>query len=236
MDSRCYRTRGEGVTSKPPVDKNNKPITDVINMSLGDVPGTCPDLMQRAINIAVARGITVVVGSGNLNKEVSKYYPANCNNVIAVTGITNRGRKHGTSNFGISIDIPGPANAVPVLNNKGRKTELNLKGSDNITLSYGTSVAAPFISGIVALLYSKHPNIKPDQVLSMLTATGNVQPFNPNEPACATQKKCGEGIPDAFKLLSAPLPGGNGGGTGAFDPAIFDVVQNPQLAIAIGLF
>ncbi|MCI0694443.1 S8 family peptidase [candidate division KSB1 bacterium] len=70
----------------------------------------------------------------------------------------------------------------------------------------GTSMAAPFITGLVALLLERDPQLEPETVKALLRANSQI----PGQPPGTFDSKWGYGLIDAFglakKLESAPRP------------------------------
>jgi subtilisin family serine protease len=140
---------------------------DVINISLGtsmDVGQTVRD----AVAYAIGKGVVIVAAAGNENGS-SVDYPAALPGVIAV-GATNRrdGRwsvSDGGSNGGADLDLMAPgANILSY--DPGSPG----KFSDDLI---GTSVASPFVAGIVALMLSVNPLLTPVEVTNILTSTAD---------------------------------------------------------------
>ncbi|WAC64895.1 S8 family serine peptidase [Pseudoxanthomonas sp. SL93] len=176
---------------------------EVINMSLGG-GGTCSATYQNAINGAVGRGTTVVVAAGNSNTNVSSAVPANCPNVVAVAATTSAGSRASFSNYGTGIDISGPGASILSTLNTGTTTP----GSASYASYNGTSMAAPHVAGVVALMQAAAPSpLTPAQVESILKSTARPLPGT-----CSGG--CGAGIANADGAVVAAQGGTPpGGGT-----------------------
>ncbi len=183
-----------GTVSGVPANANP---AEVINMSLGG-SGSCSTTYQNAINGAVSRGTTVVVAAGNSNTNVSSAVPANCPNVIAVAATTSAGARASFSNYGTGIDISAPgASILSTLN-----TGTTVPGSASYASYNGTSMAAPHVAGVVALMQAAATTaLTPAQVESILKSTARPLPG-----ACSGG--CGAGIANADAAVVAAQNGG----------------------------
>ncbi|MER7661797.1 MULTISPECIES: S8 family serine peptidase [unclassified Streptomyces] len=200
----------------PGVPANATPAK-VINLSLGGSSATCPSVYQNAINGAVSRGTTVVVAAGNSNANASGFTPANCANIINVASTSREGNRSFYSNFGTSVDVaapggetrratdtPGtvttPENGVLSTLNSGTTTQ----SAENYKPYQGTSMAAPHIAGLAALLESAKPALTPADIESAIKTNARALPGT-----CTGG--CGTGIADATKTVNAvttTTPGG----------------------------
>jgi len=135
---------------------------EIINMSLGG-GGACDASYQDAINGAVSRGTTVVVAAGNDTMNVANARPANCNNVISVGATGIEGGITWYSNYGNLVDLAAPGGGA----NSNAATEFVLQVVSNSTTtpnlpgatwvlggSAGTSMAAPHVAGVAAMVQS----------------------------------------------------------------------------------
>lgn len=194
--------------SVPGVAANATPAK-VINLSLGGASSTCPSVYQNAINGAVSRGTTVVVAAGNSNANTSGFTPANCSNVITVASTSREGNRSYYSNFGSIVDVaapggetrratdtPGtvttPENGIYSTLNSGTTTQ----SAENYKPYQGTSMAAPHIAGLAALLKSAKSTLTPAEIESAIKA--NARPL----PGTCTGG-CGTGIADTAKTVDA---------------------------------
>ncbi|WP_145481603.1 S8 family peptidase [Stenotrophomonas rhizophila] len=184
-----------GTVSGVPANANP---AEVINMSLGG-SGSCSATYQNAINGAVSRGTTVVVAAGNSNTNVSSAVPANCANVIAVAATTSAGARASFSNYGTGIDVSAPGQAILSTLNSGT----TVPGSASYASYNGTSMAAPHVAGVVALVQSVAPTaLSPAAIETLLKNTARALPG-----ACSGG--CGAGIVDADAAVTAALGGTN---------------------------
>jgi len=185
-----------GTVSGVPANANP---AEVINMSLGG-GGSCSTTYQNAINGAVSRGTTVVVAAGNSNTNVSSSVPANCANVIAVAATTSAGARASFSNYGAGIDISAPGQNILSTLNTGTSTP----DSASYASYSGTSMAAPHVAGVVALMQSVASSpLSPAQVESIIKSTASALPGS-----CSGG--CGAGIIDADAAVVAALGGDPG--------------------------
>lgn len=194
--------------SVPGVPANPNPAK-VINMSLGGASSTCPSVYQSAINGAISRGTTVVVAAGNSNADASGFTPANCTGVITVAATNRAGSRSFYSNYGTRVDVAAPGgetrNATDTPGTvttpeNGIYSTLNSGTTVQSTETYkpyqGTSMAAPHIAGLAALLESAKPSLTPADIKAAIKA--NARPL----PGTCTGG-CGTGIADAAATVNA---------------------------------
>lgn len=178
---------------------DNKHPADVLNLSLGG-PGACGSSMQSAINAAVNAGTAVVVAAGNGDEygnalPIDDQFPANCNNVIRVTATSSTGVKSSWSNYGTAsypATIAAPGVGIYSTVNKGAQGPT----TEGYGAMDGTSMAAPHVAGILALLRSADSRLTPAQLKTMLTT--NTTPLN---GGCNTSY-CGVGIANAAAAVA----------------------------------
>lgn len=140
---------------------------DVVNLSLGGRggPSTCANnALHRAVcRVVNQRHISVVVAAGNNGQPASNFVPANFPEVITVSAFADTngvpggggrncaGQQDDTyasfSNYGPEIDIAAPGVCIRSTRTRG--------GTRVMT---GTSMAAPHVSGALALYYAAHPS------------------------------------------------------------------------------
>lgn len=174
---------------------------DVINMFLGG-GAACFTAIQNAITNAVNRGTTVVVSAGNSN--TAPKFPADCNNVISVAASAKTGAKAYYSSYGSVVDVTAPGGDYNVDSmilstlNSGTQGP----GSPTYGAYQGTSMAAPHVAGLAAMLMGAVPTITPAQVETQIK--GTVQPFA-SPSFCGGG--CGTGYVDAGAAITTLVPG-----------------------------
>ncbi|WP_394537912.1 S8 family serine peptidase [Lysobacter enzymogenes] len=191
-----------GAVSGVPANPN---VADVINLSLGSAaPVACPQAYKDAIAGAVARGTVVVAAAGNSNADVDTakdakgavvgYNLANCGNLIVVGATDSRGARSGFSNFGASVDVAAPGSGIVSTINTGSRTP----AGEGYKAYDGTSMAAPHVAGVAALVQSvaKTP-LTQAQMRTLLKNTARAFPVSPGA------KPIGAGIVDANAAVNA---------------------------------
>jgi subtilisin family serine protease len=149
---------------------------DVINLSLGQ-PEIEPtrDLVALAIEGAAAAGVPTVASAGN---EFGRFRagsvgsPASAAAAIAVGSVTTGrdGPPGATSPFSSAGPSPVSLRFKPEIAAPGSDIVSSVPDSDWSFLS-GTSMAAPHVSGVVALLRRRHPTWTPAELKSALVTT-----------------------------------------------------------------
>ncbi len=116
---------------------------DIINMSLGQYGYDYAE--DYAIQQAVKKGVTVIAAAGNENTD-ELFYPAAYSNVIAVSATDSNDRITYFSNYGSYVDVSAPGEGI-----------LSTSVGNGYEYLDGTSMAAPVVSGIAALILAKNP-------------------------------------------------------------------------------
>ena len=193
---------GEKITGVP---RNRYPVS-VINLSLGArEPVACDAGFSSVFKSAISKGVTIVAAAGNEGRP-SLSFPANCPGVVTVVASQSLGDRASYSNFGEGalVAAPGGEQSIGSLeapDSQGRilSAGFNSSGLEDYVLAEGTSMAAPVVSGIVALMYSMQPNISPSRVRTILA--NSVQDF-PVGSNCSITGGCGAGIINAQLALA----------------------------------
>lgn len=155
----------------------------IINMSFA---GPKDSLVDRGIAAAEAKGIVLVAASGNAGPKSPPLYPAASPGVIAVSATDAYDRLFPASNRGshIAVAAPGVDVFLPAPGGKYQMTS-------------GTSFSAAYVSGLAALMVSRNPAIKPDDVRGILMRTAR------DLGAPGRDDLFGAGEADAFGAVSA---------------------------------
>jgi cerevisin len=135
----------------------------VINMSI-TTPGS--RAIDEAVANAVSFGIHVVVAAGNESKDAGDDSPARSSAVIAVGATDISDSKASFSNFGPDVNIWAPGVGIISL---GTASDTAVKTLD------GTSMACPFVTGLVAYFLALEGTMSPlsmKQRLRSLTTSG----------------------------------------------------------------
>jgi len=188
----------------PNVPVNANPAK-VLNLSLGG-PGPCTQVYQDAVDAVRAAGAAVVAATGNDATSLIGR-PANCAGVIAVTAHTRLGDNANYADIGVGTTLSGPGGGSGfMVAGAGEKiySTMNLgaraPGADGYSLLTGTSMAAPHVAAVLALLKSFRPGLTPDQLASVVS--NSARPFPPGT-YCVGRSDCGAGMLDATRALAS---------------------------------
>jgi len=218
----------------------------IVNLSFGGV-GSCTPY-QPVIDELRALGVVIVAAAGNEhNAEPTR--PAKCPGAIGVAALNRDGFKTNYSNFGPQLtvatvggdDADGRWAALAdggllVIGNDG----LRGPGNPNYRSVFGTSFAAPIVSGAVSLMLSVNPALSADQIVAGLRASARPHVSSPSIAACSidnpgrcicSSATCGAGIVDAEQAVLYAL-----------DPAAYvaparqsEVIDNAEVSAAAAL-
>ena len=151
------------------IENRDKYHIRVMNISVGMLP-TADETEKKNLTLAVEKawnsGIVVVAAAGNNGPDKNSVtIPGQCKRVITVGSIDDyakrgRGLKSGYSGRGpteccvVKPEILAPGTSIRSCSGRGGGYEVKS----------GTSMSAPIISGSVALLLQKYPDLTPAQV------------------------------------------------------------------------
>ena len=185
-----------------------KPV-DIINLSLGG--GGFSSTEQLMYDKIREKDILVIAAAGNENTSIPSY-PANYDGVISVSAVNINGKKASYSNYGTydrikdkyTIDVAAPGGDSGDFNGDGNPDYILSTGGDDssgsviyrYTLMAGTSMAAPHVSGVAALMKAVYPELSFEDFKKLLE-TGEIT-NDIGDPAYY-----GYGLINAFKAVAA---------------------------------
>lgn len=129
----------------------------VISMSLGG--GESSTAEQAAFNSAYASGILNVAAAGN-DGDSSMSYPASYSSVMSVAAVDSSGNVANFSQYNTQVEISAPGVGVNSTYNDGSYKSMS-----------GTSMAAPHVSGVAALVWGNNPNCTVEELRNGLNAS-----------------------------------------------------------------
>ncbi len=140
---------------------------DVINLSLG---GNSDSAALRSAVTAAAATSVMIAGAGNGGTN-TPFFPAAYNeHVLAVAATGQTDVKTADSNYGSWIDVAAPGEGIYTTYSGG-----------GYGTSSGTSMGAPFVSGLAGLLLSAHPDWSPAAVRAQIIRTAtSIDATNPS--------------------------------------------------------
>ena len=213
--------------SVPGVPPNAHPA-HVINLSLGGVR-PCSPFEQAAFDRIAAespRRAIVVAAAGNEAINAGSVSPAGCRNVITVGATQPDGDRAPYSNYGTRVDVMAPGghmatSAADGVLSVARDDQLEVFG---YAYKEGTSMAAPHVAGVIALMKDLDPTIDLGGALAALATTA--RPLTAEACARPSGNECGAGLVDAAAALAAVAAGGVAPpsvGTLVIDPSLLDL-------------
>lgn len=166
---------------------------DVINLSLGGAGES--SLLKEAIDYAYNKGVVVVAAAGNSNQNAASY-PARYPHAIGISALDPSGAKAPYSNFGAGVDLsaPGGSEAGKILQNT-----IDPQTGKAVFEGYqGTSMAAPHVAGVAALIKSVGVE-DPEDVLKILKESSRSVEEDPLNHFGAGQLDAGAAVKLALK-------------------------------------
>ena len=158
----AYRAMDEGGSGRTidifeaSLEASRNPDVRVVNMSLGGA--TYDSLLREGIDSLLNRNKVVVAAAGNDGGSVN--YPAAFDGVIAVSAWDTSSTIAPFSSRGPQVDISAPGVWI-----------LSTIPGNQLAWMDGTSMATPYVSGVVGLMLSVNPDLNPNEVRDILCNT-----------------------------------------------------------------
>lgn len=181
---------GTAATIGVGIDKAIDAGAKVINVSITTSASNDPTLVA-AVRRAASRGVVIVAAAGNdgQNQNLPAFpaaYAPKYPNVIAVSASDQQDQIANFSESGSYVTVAAPGVGI-----YGPAALLGYRKLD------GTSFAAPFVTGTVALVLAANPGMSPEQVRNRITATADAP------PASVPDRRYGYGIVNPFLAVSS---------------------------------
>lgn len=135
---------------------------DIVNMSIGG--STASRTLQKAIDHAYNSGILLIAAAGNsgYDKRGTILYPARYNSVIAVGAVDQQNNRATFSSVGKELELMAPGMNI-------LSTIPGGYGYDS-----GTSMAAPHVTGVAALVWEVNPELSNFQIRKVLNESATM--------------------------------------------------------------
>jgi len=164
----------------------------IINMSVGS-PTAAPSDEVAAVNYARSKDVIIVAASGNRpDGDIDMASPGNIPGVIGVSGTEQDG-----NSWSGTISDPRNAVSAPAKGVVSALPKAIVKSGYGI--GNGTSNSTAIVSGVLALIRSKYPDLNAANVVNRLFKTATDKGAPGRDPTY------GFGIVDAYKAISADV-------------------------------
>ncbi len=192
------------------IDNSKKYNIKIANLSIGTEPQNSDDPLVKAVERAWDLGIIITTAAGNngpksgtitspgTSKKVITVGTANDNNFVNISGtsVINFSGRGPTKECIIKPDVLAPGtdiiSCMTPTPYKGEKEEIHCVDKNYMKLS-GTSMSTPMITGAIALMLEKYPQMTPDDIKYALKCCA----VDLNYP----QNRQGWGMIDISKLI-----------------------------------
>ena len=137
---------------------------DVISMSLGGRSNQSRQTAYRkAVEYVNKKGAIVVAAAGNSNMDAKGFSPVNAPGLIGVSAIDDQLNRASFSNFVPNIKMAVAAPGVNIYSTTPNNTYASFNG---------TSMATPYVAGLVGLMKSLKPNLTAKEAHKILAKSG----------------------------------------------------------------
>ncbi|MFC1524056.1 S8 family serine peptidase [Thermodesulfobacteriota bacterium] len=193
----------------------------IINLSLGGGP---PSAEEQTVYTDVrtngnnGNGVIIIAAAGNEGANLLSY-PASYEGVVSVSAVDMHKNRAYYSTFNQKVDITAPGGDTSKNDNGDLYPDgvLSTCGDDSsgtiqnvYKISQGTSMAAPHVAGVVALMKALHPTLTPAD-LDILVSAGLITEDISGDGTTNRNDFFGYGLVDALKAvqLANSLANGN---------------------------
>jgi serine protease len=139
----------------------------VVNLSLGRLGGPALGHEQQLYDELRAHNIIVVASAGNSSTDVFTY-PAAYRNVLAVSAVNANWQRAFYSNFGSWIDVAAPGGDLAAGVMSTIADDRSSSAVPDYAAKMGTSMAAPHVAGVLALMRAAVPSLTAQEIENLL--------------------------------------------------------------------
>jgi subtilisin family serine protease len=203
----------------------NKNPAQIINMSLGGPAIASSRFLQDAVTAATNKGVIVIVAAGNKNLDTSEFVPANLRGVIVVgaTGPDKSRASYSNHGAAISVMASGGDQAKRNLAQDGVLSLGGCDGYDNFAGSIppclgsnskfgshflqGTSMAAPHVTGVIAMMLQAQPKLRDptDKAHNWARVLAYLRDSSSLSGMALCERGCGAGLLDAARAVQKAI-------------------------------
>jgi subtilisin family serine protease len=133
---------------------------DIINISIGFKAKD--SYIEDAVNYANRKGVLVIAAAGNDNSNSDLYSPAGDKGVFTVAAVDSSYNKASFSNYGSAIMLAAPGVDI-----------ISTAPGNSYEYRNGTSMAAPAVAGVAAMMKAENPKLTPEEIQKILIASSN---------------------------------------------------------------
>ena len=144
----------------------NAAVADGVRIISISLAGYLNDGLREAVAGAVARGVVVVVGTGNYGSKDPIVSYASMNGTVGVGASDLGGRISAYSNYGRGLTVLAPVEDF----------QYHDLGSGQVVTGRGTSFAAPIVAGMIAVAMQVWPGASGAQVAQSVVGTATLGP------------------------------------------------------------
>ena len=195
----------------------------VINLSLGVLNAYVSSVAMLIEELTGPHhGVPVVASVGNNGVDACEFFPANVPQTVAVAASRESQQLAVFSNYGTCVDVTAPGNDI-----------ISTAPNNAAVLLSGTSMAAPIVSGMLALLQQRFPEHSRDVTWLVGRLKEEARPLlaaeglgvTPNVFAQVHRQDSGGGPPDEWHL---PPPYQT-------PPYVYSKAEEPESAVLLGM-